>query len=136
LKTFSISVAEDRARPVHVRPDGDVSAYDGRRNFRFECDIAGAETDWQILARIVPHVAAAEARADAIERLADRCRTGWLPVAGDIDPDVRQRTLRAASFGVDLMRFPDDPDLATCTRADVLMGRDHVGRAEVTGEII
>lgn len=98
---------------------------------------SGAETTRQIMARITPHVVAAEARAIEIEMLADRCRTGWIPVSEEIAADVRQRTIRGATFGVDLLRYPDDPDLAQYSRATLLMGRDETGRTLVmTGEIL
>jgi hypothetical protein len=94
----------DRVRSLYVNDRGDVTVFD-RDKFRFFCDIAGAETTWQIMARITPHVVAAEARAIEIEMLADRCRTGWIPVPEEIAADVRQRTIRDATFGVDLLRY-------------------------------
>jgi hypothetical protein len=135
MKIITI-IEEDGVRSLYVRADGDVTVFDRDRKFRFRCDIAGAETTWQIVARVTPHVVAAEARAIGIEALADRCRTGWLPVAEEIDADVPQRTIRSATFGVDLMRYPDDPELMAYSRATLLMGRDETGRALVTGEIL
>jgi hypothetical protein len=134
----AITIIEDgeRARSVYVRADGDVTVFDRDRKFRFRCDIAGAETTWQIMARVTPHVVAAEARAIKIEALADRCRTGWLPVAEKIDADVPQRTMLHSGFGVDLMRYPDDPEVMEYSRATLLMGRDEAGSALVTGEIL
>jgi hypothetical protein len=136
MKAITIIEDGERARSVYVRDDGDVTVFDRDRKFRFRSDIAGAETTWQIMARVTPHVVAAEARAIAIETLADRCRTGWIPVAGEIDVDVPQRTIRGVTFGVDLLRYPDDPDLAQYSRATLLMGRDEAGRTLVTGEIL
>jgi hypothetical protein len=46
------------------------------------------------------------------------------PVAAEIDADVPSWTLFGASFAVDLMRYPDDPEVAHLSRATVLMGRD------------
>jgi hypothetical protein len=135
MKIITI-IEDERARSVYVRADGDVTVFDRDRKFRFRCDIAGAETTWQIMARITPHVVAAEARAIGIEALADRCRTGWLPVAEEIDADVQQRTMLRSGFGVDLMRYPDDPEFAEYSRATLLMGRDQAGHALVTGEIL
>jgi hypothetical protein len=133
----AITIIEDgeRARSVYVR-DGDVTVFDRDRKFRFRCDTAGAETTWQILARITPGIVAAEARAIKIEALADRCRSGWRPVAGEIDPDVAQHTLLSARFGVDLLRYPDEPDFMEFGRATSLVGRDEAGRTLVSGEIL
>jgi hypothetical protein len=136
MKAITIIEDGERARSVYVRADGDVTVFDRDRKFRFRCDIAGAETTWQIMARVTPHVVAAKARAIEIETLADRCRTGWLPVAEEIDADVPQRTMLHAGFGVDLMRYPDDPEVMEYSRATLLMGRDETGRGLATGEIL
>jgi hypothetical protein len=77
-----------------VRGDGDVRVFD--RTFNFRADISCAGTTWQILARIAPHIVSAELCAIEIERLAERCRTGWRPTSDAIDPDVPQRKLRRA----------------------------------------
>ncbi|WP_298257231.1 hypothetical protein [Bradyrhizobium sp.] len=135
----AITIIEDRAdrvRSIHVEWNGDVRVFDKDRRFRFRADVRGAQTTWQLLSRITPSIAAAELRAIAIEKVADRCRTGWLPVADEIDPLVEQRTLRRSRFGVDLLRFPDDPEFAHLSRATILTGRDKFGRARVTGEIL
>jgi hypothetical protein len=133
-----ITIIEDgeRARSLYVREDGDVTVFDLDRKFRFRCDIAGAETTWQIMARVTPHIVAAEAEAIEIKTLADRCRTGWLPVAEEIDAAVRQRTMFGARFGVDLLAYPDDPELMEYSRATLLMGRDEAGRHVATEEIL
>jgi hypothetical protein len=136
MKIIAISEDGERARSIYVRADGDVTVFDLDRKFRFRCDIAGAETTWQIMARVTPHVVAAEALAIEIEALADRCRTGWLPVAEEIDADVPQRTIRSATFGVDLLRYPDDPEVMEYSRATLLMGRDQAGHAVATGDIL
>lgn len=136
MKVFTIIEEGERARSIYVRHDGDVTVFDRDRQFRFLTDIAGAETTWQILARVTPQIVAAEARAIKIETLADRCRTGWRPTAAEIDADVPQRTLLGARFGVDLLRYPDDLDLMQFSRATILMGRDEAGLRLVTGEIL
>jgi hypothetical protein len=137
--TKAITIIEDgadRVRSIYIEPNGSVRVFDKDRKFRFGADLTGAETTWQILARISSAIVAAEARAIKIEALADRCRTGLLPVAGEIDPVVPQRTLVNARFALDLLRYPDDPDLAQYSRATLLMGRDEAGRTLVTGEIL
>jgi hypothetical protein len=126
----------DRVRSLYVNDRGDVTVFDRDRKFRFFCDIAGAVTTWKLMARITPYVVASETRAIVIEMLADRCRTGWIPVPEEIAADVRQRKIRGATFAVDLLRYPDDPDLAQYSRATLLMGRDESGRALGTGEIL
>lgn len=131
-----IEDGEERARSIYIRADGDVTVFDKDRKFRFRCDLAGAESTWQILARVTPHIVAAEAVAGKIELLADRCRTGWIPVAEEIDRDVPQRTMLRATLAVDLMRYPDDPDLMQYSRADVLLGRDDAGFGIGSGEIL
>lgn len=68
MKVITIIEDGERARSVYVRADGDVTVFDRDRKFRFRCDIAGAETTWQIMARVTPHVVAAEARAIEIGR--------------------------------------------------------------------
>jgi hypothetical protein len=113
-----------------------VTVFDRDCKFRVRTDLAGTETFWQILARITPAVVAAEMRAIAIETLADGCRTAWRPVAAEIDADARGGPLFGARFAVDLMRYPDDAELAHLSRATVLMGRDEAGRTSVTGEIL
>jgi hypothetical protein len=137
--TKAITIIEDgadRVRSIYVEPNGSVRVFDKDHKFRFGADISGIETTWEILARITPGIVAAEARAIKIEALADRCRTGWLPVAGEIDPDVPQRTLLNARFGVDLLRYPDDPVFWEFGRATSLVGRDEAGRTLVSGEIL
>jgi hypothetical protein len=72
---------------------------------------------------------------------------GWRPGYPDeIDPDIPQRTLRRARFGIDLIRYPDDDELFS--PATILMGIEMgtgpstslVGKSHgtvcVTGEIL
>ena len=139
FSTKAITIFEDgadRVRSIYVEPNGSVQVFDKDRKFRFGADVRDAETTWQILARIMPAIVLAEAHAIKIDALADRCRTGWRPFAGEIDPDVQQRTLLNARFGVDLLRYPDDPNFMEFGRATSLMGRDGAGRTVVTGEIL
>jgi hypothetical protein len=137
MKVINIMEDGEAARSVYVRPDGDVTVYDRERKFRFKVDIAGAETTWQILGRVVPAIAHAESVRCKIDAVVDRCRTGWRPGYPDeIDPDVPQRTLRRTRFGIDLMRYPDDGELLEYSRADILMGRDENGHMGVSGEIL
>ncbi|MEH2506837.1 hypothetical protein V1290_005648 [Bradyrhizobium sp. AZCC 1578] len=112
MKVITIIEEGERPRSVYVRADGDVTVFDRDRKFRFRTDIAGAETTWQILARVVPTIVHAETVRLKIEAFADRCRTGWRPGYPDeIDPDIPQRTLRRARLGVDLLRYPDDDEV-------------------------
>jgi hypothetical protein len=89
----SMTIIEDGegAGSLCVRGDGDVRVFD--RTFSFRADISCAGTTWQILTRIALHIDLAELRAIEIERLAERCRTGWRPTSDAIDPDVPQRKL-------------------------------------------
>ncbi|MET3298991.1 hypothetical protein [Bradyrhizobium diazoefficiens] len=134
MKTITIIEDGDRARLVYVRNDGDVTVFDRDQKFRFRTDIAGAETTWQILERVVPAIAHAETARLKIEALVARCRTGWRPGYPDeIDPDIPQRTLRRARFGIDLLRYPDDDEFYS--PATILMGVDENGQVQGTGEI-
>lgn len=118
-----------------MRPDGDVTVFDQDRKFRFRTDVAGAETTWQILARVVPAIVHAETVRLTIEALADRCRTGWRTGYPDeIDPDIPQRTLRRARFGVDLLRYPDDDEFYS--PATILMGVGENRQVQATSEIM
>lgn len=116
MKTIAIIEDDERARAIYVRNDGDVTVFDHHK-FRFRTDIAGAETTWQILARVVPAIVHAETARLKINALAAPCRTGWRPGYPDeIDPDIPQRTLRRARFGVDLLRYPEDDELYSVNR--------------------
>ncbi|MGY3618446.1 hypothetical protein [Bradyrhizobium sp. USDA 10063] len=135
MKTITIIEDDERARSIYVRPDGDVTVFDRDRKFRFKIDIAAAKTTWQILARVAPLIANAESVRVKIDDLADRCRTGWRPGYPDeIDPDIPQRTLRRARFGIDLIRYPDYDDFYS--PATILMGDDENGQFQVTTEIL
>ncbi|WGS20186.1 MULTISPECIES: hypothetical protein [unclassified Bradyrhizobium] len=147
MKVITIMEEGERARSVYVRTDGDVTVFDRHRKFRFRTDISGAETTWQILERVVPAIVHAETARLKIEALADRCRTGWRPGYPDeIDPDIPQRALRRAQFGIDLIRYPDHDEFYS--PATILMGIEMgtgpstslVGKSDgtvcVTGEIL
>lgn len=83
----------------------------------------------------MPTIAHVEAVRIKIEALAERCRTGWRPGYPDeIDPDIPQRTLRRARFGVDLLRYPDDDEF--CGPATILMGVNETGQVHATAEIL
>jgi hypothetical protein len=131
----SMTIIEDgeRARSLCVRGDGDVRVFD--RTFNFRADISCAGTTWQILTRIAPHIDLAELRAIEIERLAERCPTGWRPTSDAIDPDVPQRKLRRANFSVALLHYPDHPEFLKFSRARILTSAHAAGRERVvTGE--
>ncbi|MHC2462427.1 hypothetical protein [Bradyrhizobium embrapense] len=117
-----INILEDGSPPrsVYVRPTGDLTVYDGERKYKLKVDIGGAETTWQILARVAPAIAHAADVRSKIDDLADRCRTGWRPAyPEEIDPDVPQRTLWRSRFGIDLIRYPDEEFYSPAT---ILMG--------------
>ncbi|WP_141937284.1 hypothetical protein [Bradyrhizobium sp. UNPA324] len=147
MKVITIVEDGERARSVYVSADGDLTVFDRDRKFRFRTDVAGAETTWQILERVVPAIIHAETASLKIEALADRCRTGWRPGYPDeIDRDISQRTLRRAGFGIDLIRYPDDEEfyspatilmgIETGTGPSTsLVGKSH-GTVCVTGEIL
>lgn len=135
----SLTIVEDgthRLRWIQVERTGVVRVFDADREFRFRADVRGADTTWQLLARITTGIVAAELRAIATEKLADRCRTGWRPVGDEIDPLVPQNLLRRSRFAVDPLRYSDDPDQLHHSRATILTGRDKAGRLVVTGEIL
>lgn len=48
-------------------------------------------------------------------------------------PDIPQRTLRRARFGIDLLRYPDDEEFYSL--ATILMRVDENGQVQATGEI-
>jgi hypothetical protein len=43
-------------------------------------------------------------------------------VVAEIDPDIPRRTLRRATFAVDLLAYPDEPDLIQYSRATKCSG--------------
>jgi hypothetical protein len=89
-----------------------------------------------LLSRVCAGIVQHEDVLDRIDRLVERVRTGWQPVAAEIDPRIPQRTMCRAAFAVDLLRYPDDPDLMQYSRATNLLGRDAQGFGLSTGEIL
>ena len=87
----------------------------------------------RLLHRALAGIVRAEDRLLRIDRLVERVRTGWRPVADEIDPEIQQRTLHRAHFAIDAMRYPDDEDFYS-PRTGLLGIGDH-GR-EPTGQIM
>ena len=107
----------------------------GAIRFRIPMNVDG-DTTWRLLSRVVAGILRAEERLIRIDRLVERLQTGWRPVAAEIDPDIPQRTLTRATFAVDLLAYPDEPDLMQYSRATKLLGRDEQGFGLSTGEIL
>lgn len=136
MVTRSLTIIEDghRARSLYVN-SGRVEVFDKDRNFRFHSDLSGIDTTWQLLSRIAPEIVALEAKALKLEALAGRCRTGWTPVAVEIDRDIRQRSLTVWNMAIDGLRYPDDLGIFYLPATKIL-GRDPEGRGRGTGEIL
>jgi hypothetical protein len=137
MVTRSLTVIEDgesRARSLYVFGNRVIiTDRDRRIEFRVR-ELIDDDPVWLMLSKLAPHIMAASDRAEAIERLADRCRTGWIPVAGEIDPLVPQRTMLRCTFAVDAMRYPDFEDFYS--PATKLLGRDDAGFGMTSGEIL
>lgn len=136
MRSFTL-IEGERVTTLHVRHDGDVTVFDRDREramrFRVPMDIAG-DTTWQLLSRVMDGIVRVEHRLMMIDRLVERLKTGWRPLAGEIDPEIPQRVLRRAHLAVDAIAYPDDPDFYSPPTK--LLGIDESGQVEPTGEIL
>jgi hypothetical protein len=137
IRSFAL-IEDDRATMLHIRHDGDVTVFDCDRSTPLRCrvEMDGTESKWVLLSRVCDGIAQHEDVLVRIDRLVERVQTGWRPVAEEIDPDIPQRTMLRATFAVDLLAYPDEPDLMQYSRATKLLGRDEEGAVCSTGEIL
>jgi hypothetical protein len=107
------------------------------RTFRLDFDLDDLEIEkasaWELLARVAPAIAVEEDRRDALDALAERCRTGWVPTPIN-RMFVRQRTLTDSHLAINAIAYPDDEEFYS--PATKLLGRDAEGHVQVTGEIL
>jgi hypothetical protein len=122
---------------MHVRSDGDVTVFERDREsairFRIPMDVDG-DTTWRLLSRVMDGIVCAEERLIRIDRLVGRVKTGWQPVAAEIDPDIAERTLLHAHFAFDAIAHPDEPGFYSPPTK--LLGHDERGFVEPTGTIL
>jgi hypothetical protein len=136
VRSFAL-IEDDRATMLHLRRDGDVTVFDRDREsairFRVPMDVED-DTTWRLLSRVMKGLIHAEDRLIRIDRLVKRLKTGWKPVASEIDPEIPQRVLRRAHFAIDLIAYPDDPDFYS--PPTLLLGIGESGHVEPTGQIL
>jgi hypothetical protein len=138
MRVITILENEYRMRTIHVDRYR-IDVFDSKdRKYMIRSDLRDLDVDtataWEILARITPAIAAEEDKRDALDALADRCRSGWTPTPGEIPGGMPQTTLTHWTMAVDGIAFPESDEWYS--PATKLMGRDADGRGHATGTIL
>jgi hypothetical protein len=137
MRTFTLLEEGQSARSIYIRGDGEVTMFEIGRKIKCRVPMhLDSDTTWQLLSRVTAAIVQVEAVRLEIDRLVERVQTGWQPVASEIDPDVPQRTLRDAHFGIDALAYPDLPDEPYYAPPTLLLGRGEDGDIDATGEIL